>query len=257
MISLNYYWRLFGTGISFTVFGLGGVVTTLTVFPLINLFIRDEATRKRVGQAVVHKTFKWFVTLMAGLGVLDYEIDGLEKIEGDNCLIVANHPSLIDVVFLISLIRQVDCIVKGDLLRNPFTRGPIRAAGYIPNNGSEALIEDCVDSLKSGNSLIIFPEGSRTVPGKPLKFQRGAANIVIRAGVDIRLVTIDVSPTTLTKAEKWYQIPKEKKVRVTIKFGERLSATPFVAETENSTLATRKLTQYLEQYYTKEIAVYE
>ena len=72
-------------------------------------------------------------------------------------LILANHPSLIDVVFLISFVRHADCIVKAALAHNPFMRGPIRAAGFITNGDGAGLLEDCVKSLRGGNNLIVFP----------------------------------------------------------------------------------------------------
>ena len=61
---------------------------------------------------------------MRHTGVLTYHIEGQEHLNETGRLIIANHPSLIDVVFLIALIRDTNCIVKDSLVNNPFTRGP-------------------------------------------------------------------------------------------------------------------------------------
>ena len=248
---LNYCWRLIATAISFSIFGLGGVLLSLTIFPIVNLLIWNQKRRKVVGQYIVHLSFRFFIGFMNRTGILDYEIVGREKLNGQPCLILVNHPSLIDVVFLISFMKKVDCIVKQSLLRNPFTIGPVRAAGYIGNGGAERLVDDCVQSLASGNSLVMFPEGTRSKPGQPLSFQRGAANMVVRAECPIRPVTISVNPTTLTKAEKWYQIPP-KKFKVVIRIGDDLDVMPLIASAPNQTIATRQLTRYLEEYFTEE-----
>ncbi len=249
---INYCWRLAATGISFSIFGLGGVLLSLTVFPVVNLLIWNDKKRKVVGQYIVHLSFRFFIGFMSRVEILDYEIIGREKLGGPPSLILANHPSLIDVVFLISFMKKVDCIVKQSLLRNPFTIGPVRAAGYIGNSGAERLVDDCVQSLASGNSLVMFPEGTRSKSGHPLRFQRGAANMVVRAGCPIRPVTISVNPTTLTKAEKWYQIPLTK-VKVVIRVGDDLDVMPLISSAPNQTIATRLLTRYLEEYFTEEV----
>lgn len=125
---------------------------------------------------------------------------------------IANHPTLIDVVVLIGMMQQANCVVKQSLWSNPFTKGPVQSAGYILNAGSQQFVEDCVKRLKENNaaSLLIFPEGTRTEKGMTLnEFQRGAANIAIRANVPIRPVIITCTPSTLTKNEKWYHVPSQ------------------------------------------------
>ncbi|MES1991344.1 MAG: lysophospholipid acyltransferase family protein [Pseudomonadota bacterium] len=202
-------WRLVWTGLAFASFGIGGLILTLTAFPLINLLVRDRERRADLAQGLVHYTFRLHVRYMTLFGVVSTEMIGVEKLAGDRgVLFVSNHPSLLDVVFLISEMRRAQCIVKGEIFDNPFMRGPVVAANYIRNDGdAEKLIEDCARELAAGKNIIIFPEGSRTVPGEPLKLQRGVANIAVRSGAPIRLITIGCEPPSLMKGQKWYQIP--------------------------------------------------
>ena len=66
---------------------------------------------------------RFFLFFMNIVGVLRYQISGQEHIDSNrNYLIVANHPSLIDVVFLLSLFPTADCVIKQELRENFWTR---------------------------------------------------------------------------------------------------------------------------------------
>jgi 1-acyl-sn-glycerol-3-phosphate acyltransferase len=209
MQRLERFWRQCGTGISFALFGLGGLLLALFIFPFINLAFRDKARRARIAQRIVHLTWKVYMRIVVAMRVLDFDADGAAVLRGaTGTLVIANHPSLLDIVLIMSLMERTQCVVKAGAWKNPFMRGVIKATNYIPNLGDpEQVIGDCVAALKSGNNLVIFPEGSRTVPGREVRFQRGFANIAIRARAPIRLVTVTCTPPMLRKGEKWYQCP--------------------------------------------------
>ena len=249
MQRLGHAWRVIATGLSFAVFGIGGVLMTLTVFPLVRLLTSDPAATKRVSQRVVHYTWRLFILFMKTLGILTWEVRGAERLRQPGRLIVANHPSLLDVVFMISFVPMIDCIVKPAILRNPFMRGVASRAGYIPNGDPERLIEDCSRTLREGNSLLMFPEGTRTRPGESIHMKRGAAQIALAADVEILPVTITVVPTTLTKNEPWYQIPA-RPFHVTITAAEPLPLSRFLQNGVSRATAARHITEYLEQHFT-------
>jgi 1-acyl-sn-glycerol-3-phosphate acyltransferase len=256
---VNYIWRIFATGLSFSVFGLGGVVIGGVVFPSLLLITRDAQQRQIKAQRLIQYGFSGFVQMMRALGIMTYEINGLEKLQ--DCqgeIIVANHPTLIDVVVLISLLPRADCIVKKSLWHNPFTRGPVQAAGYILNDESSALIEQCVAQLEKQQApLVIFPEGTRTVKGQRLNtFQRGAANIAVRAKANFRPVVIRCVPSTLTKNEKWYQVPK-RPFHVTIDVKDTLSIAHIIHEASSPSAAARRVSDQLYQFFDQELQQYE
>ncbi len=246
---LDYGWRLFGTGFSFACFGLGGVLLSLTLFPVIRLLSPDrDRTRRRI-QRAMRQSFRVFLWQMTTLGVLSYEVAGGERLARSGRLIVANHPSLIDVVLLIALLPEVDCIVKQALWRNPFLRWPVAWADYLPNQGSaEELVEQAAANLRAGRSLIVFPEGTRSVPGQPLQMQRGAARIALAAGVEVLPVTIVCRPSTLTKAEPWYRIPP-RRPHWRLLVGEPIPAADYAPAGMPEALAARRLTQHFANYF--------
>lgn len=202
-----YYWRVFATGASFTLFGLGGVILGFIIFPLVGLVSRDRQQAVLRCRALVAQSFRLFVGFMRNTGVLTWEVEGREHLEQAGILVVANHPTLIDIVFIIAMIPNASCIIKPSLYRNVFTRGPVSRAAYVASDEPENLIDDCVKTLQTGSSLVIFPEGTRSVKGSPLKFRRGAAHVQRRSGCPVVLVRISSNPPTLAKHEKWYQIP--------------------------------------------------
>ena len=245
-------WRQFATGLSFAYFGIGGLLLRVLVFPLLGLFARDARDHRRLSRLATHRTFRAFVNFMYRSGVLTYQIEGAERLGRPGQLVIANHPSLIDVVVLISVIPDANCIVKQSLWHNPFTRGPIRAAQYISNSGSMDMLEEAADALREGQTLIVFPEGTRTTPGKPPEFHRGAASIALRGASMITPVIIRVEPTTLTKAEPWYSVPS-RRFHFHLRVGQDIDPRQF---TEQGPLpvASRKLNDCLHNYYTKELA---
>ncbi|OTE96809.1 acyltransferase [Crenothrix sp. D3] len=247
MQKLSYGWRLFATGFSFVCFGLGGLLLWALVFPVLSVLPMNRLQRISLGQQVVHYSFYVFIGLMHRIGIMTYEINGLEKLNRAGQLIIANHPTLVDVVFLISRIEQANCIVKDSLWRNPFMRGPILNAGYISNGDPEKMIADCVAWLQSGGSMIIFPEGTRSVPNNPSHFQRGAAAIALQANTIVTLVTLSCTPSTLTKAEPWYHIP-ERRFHLVMNVGDDVDLTEFT-EIEPKSIAVRRFTHTLENYY--------
>lgn len=253
MQRLDYIWRLFGTGLSFAAFGIGGLILSLTVFPLINLFVRDRGKRAAYAQQLVHAAFRLHRNFMIVMGVIEWETHNVEALASDRgTLVVANHPTLLDVVLLMSLMERSQCIVKAGVARNPFMRGVVAATGYIRNDDDpEKLVTDCVAALEAGNNLIVFPEGSRTVPGAPVRLQRGVANIAIRGQVPIRLVTIRCDPPTLMKGQKWYEIPP-RRMHFTIKVQGLVETAPYIGESVPS-IAARRLNEDLAAWLTGEL----
>ena len=272
---LDYLQRLVGTAVSFGCFGLGGMIIGLVFYPLICLRYRDDASRRRAARGLIHRLFAQHVRLSSWLGVMELRIHGAELLRASRGtvwtysivspepgrvgqrsrgeLIVANHPMLYDVVCLIAQMPDADCIVKNSLWNNLFTRGPIRAADYIHNDGSPALIERCAQRLRGGASLVIFPEGTRTVRGACLNpLQRGAANILARSGAPCRPVIIRCVPLTLTKHEKWYQVP-ERRWRLSLEVHELLPIASIVAGSAGPAIAARRINEALQTYFTTEL----
>lgn len=251
---INYAWRVLATGFSFACFFGGGLLLALTVFPVIAIAAPDPYRRIRATQWVIHRTFRFYLTMLEVLGILTISVRGGERLgDGKGRLVIANHPTLLDVVILMALLPRVQCIVKSELWRHRYLGGVVRWAGYIRNDlEPQALIAACRDAIAEGRSVIVFPEGTRSRPGEPLQFRRGFANIALLAGVETQLVVIDCQPVMLCKGDPWWKIPQRKSnFRVTV--GERIE--PIVLEPDqHRSIAARRLVRRLEDYFTEQLA---
>lgn len=242
VIQLDRLWRIFGTGFSFVVFGLGGILLALSWLPIVYLSPVSIARKQRLSRLGLHYVFRVYVRMMSSMRLLTTTTTGVERIPPHGAIVVANHPCLLDVVFLIAQIPNANCIVKAGLFSNPFTWPTVKAAGYI-RSGDEALLDTASDSLERGDTLLIFPEGTRTTPGKASKYQRGAAHLALLTGKPICPARITVSPPTLLKGQPWYDVP-ERAFDLAIDFLPPIDAASTSAGTRS--LAARSLTTRIE-----------
>ncbi|AQT60778.1 1-acyl-sn-glycerol-3-phosphate acyltransferase [Cellvibrio sp. PSBB023] len=207
MSQLNRCWRLLATAFSFALFGVGALLLALLLAPLIRLLPWSETRRRQLARHSIQRWVWLYVRIMRGLGLFTVEFDGVDALKQPGVLVVANHPTLLDAVLLMAVMPNATFIVKAAMAHNPITCWIVSLAGYIPNDevGVE-LVEKAAAALRTGETLMIFPEGTRT-QGDTLILKRGAANIALAANCPLLPVMIDCQPMTLRKGEPWYHIP--------------------------------------------------
>jgi 1-acyl-sn-glycerol-3-phosphate acyltransferase len=116
---------------------------------------------------------------------------GAARIPAGVCLFVANHTSSADAPAVVGAIpRRIAILLKESLFRYPIVGQAFLLAGFIPVNRKErdsALesLEKAIESLKSGQSFLIYPEGTRSPDGRLQEFKKGAVVMAIKAGVPI------------------------------------------------------------------------
>lgn len=203
---MNGFFRSLLSGLCFSIFGIGGFLTGITIVPIVFVFCSKKAQR-RILSGTIHYLWKFFVGLMCVLKLINVKIKNeneLKKLRGN--IVVANHPSLIDVVILVSKIPHSICVVKGALFKNFFIKSLIRRV-YLSNSMSpEEFLNKASDALQSGYNIIIFPEGTRTQKQKPIHFHRGFAYLHIHSKHDIQPILIKNNPEILCKGSHWYDV---------------------------------------------------
>lgn len=172
-------------------FGFGAVFLAIFVFPFIRLF--SLFSKKEFGiiaREYVSHTFRIF------LGNLNFTKVCIRKV-GDkkafrnikSKVIIANHPSLLDFVYIMSLVPNSTCIVRGGLTRTPL-RGVIKQA-YITNTTDfNDVLAECKRLTSEGCNVIIFPEGTRTPRHGQNNYKKGAARIALYCGCDVQPIFI-------------------------------------------------------------------
>lgn len=244
-------WRVLATAIAFGSFGVSGLFLGIFVIPLLNLLVHPQQRRGRMARALIGALFRLFVRWMCLLRLLTCEVHGLERLQRRGLLVLANHPTLIDVVFLIGLVPDANCVVKAALAQHPCTRSSVRATGYVFNDCGAELLQICADTLHAGGNLIIFPEGTRSRPGQPLRMQRGAAQIALRGGLNITPVHIHCEPMALFKGQPWWRVA-ERPLHFSIQVAEDLPTAPFLEATGGeASSAARRLTEFLIRHFSE------
>lgn len=246
---LDRGWRRFATGLSFVIFGTVGLFLGAIYFPALSLVVRQREHRAQLARRTIAWTFRRFIGIMRGLGLLEYQLTGFEKLNRKGLVVIANHPSLIDTVFLLGFVQNSIAVADDELFRNSFTGAPLRAAGFIRNDAGATVLDECVSALDAGMNVVIFPEGTRTPRSGTIKLKRGVANIAVRAERNLTPIIIHCSPRTLMKGEKWWQIP-ERPPHYSFVVGDDIAVHAFSSDDESPALAVRRLTAYLEQHFT-------
>jgi 1-acyl-sn-glycerol-3-phosphate acyltransferase len=247
------WWRVAGTGASFALFGAAGVALGVFVLPVVKWSARDAREGEFRVQRLVHWMFRLFIRFMATLGLVRVSLRGGEILRDPRArLLVANHPTLLDVVMLGALLPQLDCVVKKQAWSNPFMCGVVRSAGYIPNDLGDRVLDACADHLRQGRRLLLFPEGTRSPKGGLGPFRRGAAHIALRCRVPLTPVSIGCEPPSLMRGQKWYDVP-DSRMHFRIEVGELLELQPQVERGQPRGAAARELTRSLRDFYEKRL----
>ncbi|KPN74929.1 1-acyl-sn-glycerol-3-phosphate acyltransferase [Neisseria sp. 74A18] len=247
---LNYYRRFVATLFGFILFGVVGVLFKIVLLPYTLNGTQNDIPRQMQARRLIGRVWKWFAGYLVWSGVLTVRFNGLEKLGRPGQLVLANHPSLLDVVLLIGHVPQMNCIVKKDLLNNPSMKSQILATGYIPNDESLEMMEEVDAVFKSGQSLLIFPEGTRTGWDGQIKLHRGAVSIGLRSARVITPVCIKMNPPNFKKGQPWYKIPP-RTIHYEITVGDDIHPQDWLAE-KPLPIAARRLNIYLQDYFTRE-----
>lgn len=245
--------RSAGSGFLFGVFGIGAVILAAALLPAARLRARAGEPADLVAQRWISRAFAIFIQLGRWIHIWDFEISGFERFADRGVLIVANHPTLIDVVLLLARIPQCDCVVKRAAWSNPALAGIVRAAGYVPNDDGAAMIDACVERLQAGRSLLLFPEGSRSPDEGFRRFERGAAHVAIRAGRPVLPVFIDCQPPSLKKGQAWYALPNAL-MRFRLRAGEPIDVAQLVDANDPIRISARHVNAAFLRYFEAELA---
>ncbi len=161
-----------------------------------------------IGRFAIMAGFYIYIRFLALMGACRFDISELDSLRGEPPMIIApNHPCLLDAVMVISRLPNVTCIMKASLIDNIFLGAGARLAQYIRNGSTIKMVLDAANSLKSGNHLLIFPEGTRTIRPPCNPFMGGIGYIAHRAKVPVQTVFIETDSAYLSKGWPLFRKP--------------------------------------------------
>ncbi|MFM0151274.1 lysophospholipid acyltransferase family protein [Paraburkholderia sediminicola] len=252
----NYLWRFCSTGMAFVVFGICGVLFSVLVFPFVWLW-PHPASRQRVVTTVIHWFFRALVAVLRRIGVMELEVSGAQVLRaGGPAIVVANHPTYLDVMVLLSLTPRACCVVKNAHWGNPCFWGIVRSAEYVSNADPSELVEAGARQLAAGYTMIIFPEGTRSpAPNRLHAFSRGFAHMALKVGAPIVPVLMDCDPPAFTKQMRWYDVPA-RAFRIRVNVLEPLGVEQLADHAITPSLAARSVTSAIEAHITQHLFDY-
>ncbi len=246
---LDRFRRFTLTAFLYLAFGIGALLISIAMILPVVLVSRNRDSRVRRVRRINSFAFNLFSKSGTLLGVFDVSFVNGTRLSQPGQLIIANHPSLLDVVFLLGYIPNANCVVKKNLLTNPFLAMQVYFADYILNDEGETLLENCSSCLKKGESIIIFPEGTRTVKNQSYKFKRGAAYLMLATECMVRPVHISCDPPAMGKKDPWYVIPERKITYCLTVMAELNLSRIRGADQIRMPLKSRRLTKSLVEWY--------
>lgn len=253
LVQLSHLWRLFASGLGFVIFGLIAVATAMLFAIVVRPLPRVDASTRRDWALNTIRWLSWlFVTLLHSLGLCSLRYRQQARLTTSGAVVVANHPSLIDGLLIGAHTPRLCCVVKPALFSNPFTSYLVRTAGYLRSD-SPTLIDDAVSVIRSGDNLLLFPEGTRNTDDTTLAFRRGAAHVALTARCPIVPVTIDFHPRALQKGDSWYDIPSSPSTIIVSVLASVEPCTQITADVP-ITLVARRLTRQLRDLFVLEVS---
>lgn len=151
----------------------------------------------------------WWSRSVCFISLCPVKISGLEKLNRKQSYVfVSNHQSIYDIFLIYGYIDQpIKWVMKKSLMKLPLVGLACKKAGFIfvddsTPQAAAKTIEKAKQRLRNGNSIVIFPEGTRSKTGQLQKFKKGASQMAIGTHLPIVPVTLNgtyevMSPNSL------------------------------------------------------------
>ena len=149
------------------------------------------------------RAWSWLILRTSGVRV---EVEGLERLDPSRSYVfAANHQSIYDIpIVFASLPYQLRILSKDSIGRVPFLGWHLRWTGHVLVDRSKpgaGVVKKMARLVAEGHSLIVFPEGTRSVDGSVARFKGGPFMIALQAGLPIVPITLVGSRHVMFRGE--------------------------------------------------------
>lgn len=172
---------------------------------------------------------KWVCNLFCTIK-FKVEVYGSENLPQEGGFILAsNHISDYDPILIgIKLKRQLNFMAKAELFENKLFGAVLRGLGAFPverGKGDNTAIMKAIDTVKGGDVLAIFPEGTRSKDGQLRRFKSGAIVVAAQTGANIIPTSVYI--------EGIYDNKRKLRPRVVVRYGELIPNQQLEVDVEN------------------------
>lgn len=190
-----------------------------------------------LGRTVARVAFRGYLGFLGLFCACRFDLSELDRLRDDGPLILAaNHPSLLDAVFILSRVPNTVCVMKAALMDNPLLGAAARLARFIRNDPPLAMFLEAGEELAAGTRLLIFPEGTRTRDFPLQACQSSTALLARRSKVAVQTLLIEFSTPYLGKHWPLFrrpELPLVCRVRLGRRFNPPQNVSAFTAELES------------------------
>ena len=209
--SLWRWLRVLLLAISFAVFyPMGGLFSWIGC-SILRAARLDPVRRRQLCQTIVQRAFRTLHWWLSATRLFRMQYVGAPLPDGA-CVLIANHPTFLDVTAIIARHDNVCCLVKRSLM-DGFWFGPLlRDAGYISASDGGGfsqltMLREAGSRLKAGQRVLIFPEGTRSPETGVGAFQRGAFWLTEQAHVPLVPLVLRCRPRALGRGTPFVTHP--------------------------------------------------
>lgn len=173
-----------------------GYAVIMTLQSLVGLLLYPIAPYRWVHAWLVSacRAAVWWARVSCGIR---YELVGADNIPAGACVVLSKHQSAWETLFLQGWMQPATTVAKRELLRIPFfgwgmalTR-PIAIDRDKPSQALKDVIRQGTERIARGERVIIFPEGTRMLPGEAGDYSAGGAMLALRAGAPVLPVALN------------------------------------------------------------------
>jgi 1-acyl-sn-glycerol-3-phosphate acyltransferase len=214
---------LFYVGYAISVILVGGSA------PVLGLFLPREWVMRHICLPWCRWAV-WWAQITCGIR---YRVVGIENVPEGGCVLLSKHQSAWETLYFQVLFAPAATVLKQELLSIPFFGWGLRYFDPIainrgdPTRALKAVIREGEEKLRQGRHVVIFPEGTRTLPGATTTYSVGGAMLATRSGAP-------AIPVALNSGDCW---PRGTLIKrpglITVTIGEPIDSTQFSTKALN------------------------
>ena len=185
----------------------------------------DAAARRRQALHAAHRHVDFYLRTLSALDLVRFRFEGTPS--AAPCVLVANHPSLLDFIVFLKDFPNAVCLYKSQSLDNPVLSSFVQVAGYIEGmdgtpGASKRIVNACCERLREGHHVAIFPEGTRSKSATEVRrFRTTGFHGAMKSNPAVQPVAIHCRPLFLGKGQRWSQFSRQAN-HMTIRYLEPL-----------------------------------
>ena len=173
------------------------------------LSLLPRHTAMRLGRRGIMRGFGWFAAWLRLIGAYRLDLSAIDTLRDGPALILApNHPSLIDALLILTRHPNLACVMKAELMANPLFGPGARLACYIRNGSPRQMVTQAIRNLRAGGSLLLFPEGTRSVRAPVNELKRSIGVIARHARAPVQTLLIETDSSFLSKGGSLWSRPR-------------------------------------------------